>query len=101
MCGYGGRKQGGRNWEIETDIYIYTHCAHSLIHVQTLCNPMDCSPPGSSVHVDSPDNTGVDSQALLQGIFPTQGLNSGLLRCGADSLPSEPPGKPIYIHYHV
>ena len=40
----------------------------------TLCNPMDCSPPGSSVHGDSPGkNTGVGCHALLQGIFPTQG----------------------------
>ena len=43
---------------------------------------MDCSPPGSSVHGDSPDkNTGVSCQALLQGIFPTQGLNQVLLYC--------------------
>ena len=35
---------------------------------------MDCGPPGSSVHGDSPDkNTGVDCHDLLQGIFPTQG----------------------------
>ena len=26
-------------------------------------------------------NTGVDSRSLLQGIFPTQGLNPGLLHC--------------------
>ena len=33
-----------------------------------------CSPPGSSVHEDSPGkNTGVGCQACLQGIFPTQG----------------------------
>ena len=45
----------------------------------TLCNPMDCSLPGSSVHRDSPDkNTGVSCHALLQGIFPTQQLNPGL-----------------------
>ena len=37
----------------------------------TLCYPMDCSPPGSSVHGDSPGKTtGVGCQALLQGIFP-------------------------------
>ena len=42
----------------------------------TLCNPMDCSPPGSSVHGDSPDkNTEVVCHALLQGIFPTWGSN--------------------------
>ena len=39
-----------------------------------LCNPMDCSLQGSSVHGDSPGkNTGVGCHALLQGIFPTQG----------------------------
>ena len=32
-------------------------------------------PPGK------PKNTGVDCHALLQGIFPTQGLNPGLLHC--------------------
>ena len=47
----------------------------------TLCDPMDCSPPGSSVHEDSPGNTGMGCHALLQGIFPTQWLNPGLLYC--------------------
>ena len=43
---------------------------------------MDCSLPGSSVHGDSSGkNTGVGCHALLQGIFPTQGLNPGLLHC--------------------
>ena len=43
---------------------------------------MDCSLPGSSVHGDSPSkNTGVGCHALLQGIFPTQGLNPGLPHC--------------------
>ena len=45
----------------------------------TLCNPMDYSQPGSSVHGDSPGkNIGVGCHALPQGIFPTQGLNPGL-----------------------
>ena len=48
----------------------------------TLCNPMDCSPPGSSVLGDSPSkHTGVDCHALLQGIFPTQGSNPNLPHC--------------------
>ena len=48
----------------------------------TLCNPKDCSLPGSSVHGDSPGkNTGVGCSAFLQGIFQTQGSNPGLLNC--------------------
>ena len=48
----------------------------------TLCNPMDGSPPGCSIHGDSPGkNTGVGCRALLQGIFPTQGLTPDLLHC--------------------
>ena len=48
----------------------------------TLCDPMDCSPPGSSLHRDSPGkNTGVDCHSLLQEIFSTQGLNPGFLNC--------------------
>ena len=43
---------------------------------------MDCSPPGSSAHEDSPGkNTEVGCLALLQGIFPTQGSNPGLPHC--------------------
>ena len=49
---------------------------------RTLCDPVDCSPPGSSVHGDSPGkNAGVGCHAFLQGIFPAQGSNQGLLHC--------------------
>ena len=48
----------------------------------TVCNPMDYSLPGSSVHGDSPGkNTGVGCHALLQGIFSIHGLNPGLPHC--------------------
>ena len=47
-----------------------------------LCDPMHCSPPGSSVH-------GILQARILEwvaisfsrAIFPTQGSNPGLLRC--------------------
>ena len=40
-------------------------CAQSC---PTLCDPMDCSPPGSSVHGDSPDkNVGVGCNASSRG----------------------------------
>ena len=51
----------------------------------TLCDPVACSPPGSSVQGDSPGkNTGVGCHFLLQGILPTQGLN-----------PYSPPAPPL------
>ena len=38
----------------------------------TLCDPMDGSPPGSSVHGDSPGKSiGVSCHAVLQGVFLT------------------------------
>ena len=48
-----------------------------------------------------PKSTGVSSISLLQGIFPTQGLNLDLLRLlrwQAGSLPAEPPGKPVLLN---
>ena len=46
----------------------------------TLCDHMDCSPLGFSINGASLDkNTGVGYHFLLQGIFPTQGSNPGLL----------------------
>ena len=60
--------------------------------------PCCSSPPSSSVHGIIPGkNTGVDCHALLQGIFPTQGLNPRLLHLlhqQAGCLPLVPPGKP-------
>ena len=48
----------------------------------TLCDPMDYSLLGSSVHGDSPGkNTGVGCHTLLQGMPPTWGSNPGLLHC--------------------
>ena len=53
---------------------------HSYQSFLTPCDPMDCNSPGSSVHGDfSGKNTGVGCHALLQRIFPTQGLNLCLL----------------------
>ena len=47
-----------------------------------LCDTMDCSPAGSSVHGGFPGkNTAVGCRAVLQQIFPTLGLNRGPLHC--------------------
>ena len=47
----------------------------------TLCNPMNHSLPGPCPWKSQGKNTGVDCHFLLQGIFPTQGLNLGPLHC--------------------
>ena len=73
-----------------------TVCVCVLSCIPTLCDPMDCSPPGSNVH-------GILQARILEwvaipfsrGIFPTQGLNPYLLcllRWQAGSLPLAPPG---------
>ena len=57
------------------------------------CDLTDCSPPGFSVHRDSPDkNTGVGCHGLLQGIFLLPRLLH-LLHWQAGSLPLALPGK--------
>ena len=59
----------------------------------TLCNPMDCSPPGSSDDGDSPGkNTGVDCHVLLQWIFPRDQTQVSHIARGFFT--SKPPRKP-------
>ena len=48
----------------------------------TLCDAMECSLLGSSIHGIFPGkDTGMSCHFLLQGIFPTQELNPGLPQC--------------------
>ena len=60
------------------NIILHIHAMLCLVTqlCLTLCDPMDYSLPGPSVNGDSPGkSTGVGCCALLQGIFPIQGLN--------------------------
>ena len=70
-----------RDWTLVSCIaggFCFYHLSHQGIQFSsvtqsclTLCNLMDCSPPGTSVHRDCPDKkTGVSCHALLQGILP-------------------------------
>ena len=68
--------------------------------MSSFCDPMDCSPPGSSVRgTEAGRNTGVGCHFLLQRIFWTQGLNlvsstaGSLLPLQVNSLLTEPPGE--------
>ena len=50
---------------------------------QTLCDPMDCSPPGSSIHrILQARILEWVATSFSRGIFLAQGLNPGLPHCG-------------------
>ena len=87
---------GHENWTRLSDfhfhiyIYIYTHMyVYICIYVCMCVCALSCSvvsnslwPHGLYIPWNSPgQNTGVGSLSLLQGIFPTQGSNPGLLHC--------------------
>ena len=59
-------------------------CTHSRL---TVCNPMDCSPPGSLSLGFSRQEYWSGCHFLLQGIFLTQGSNPRLWHWQTDSLP--------------
>ena len=70
--------------------------AQSIQAFPTPCDPMDWSPRLLCRWDSLGKNTGVGCHALLQEIFPTQGLNPHLLlllHWQACSLPLVPPGK--------
>ena len=53
------------NNEVKKEMLVAQSCP-------TLCDPVDCSPPGSSVHgVLQAEITGVGCHAFLQEVFPT------------------------------
>ena len=69
-------------------------CVLSQSH-STLCNPKDRSPPGSSIH-------GILQARILEwvavsppGDLPDPGMEPRSPALQADSLPPEPPGKPL------
>ena len=84
------------HWQyINMLFHINTFCVHAQQYL-TLCNPMDCSPPGSSGHWNFPGkNIGMGCHFLLQGIFWTQGQSLCLLHWQVGSFTAAPPGKPF------
>ena len=86
-------------------IYIIEYCICVSLFTQSwpiLCDPMDYSPPGSSVYGIFPSkNTGVGCRFLLQQIFLAQGSNLYLLHWQADSLPLRNLGSTIIEYYSV
>ena len=79
----------------------YTHYSSSLCSVTwscpTLCDPMDCSAQGSCSRDFPGKKTRMGCHFLLQGVFPTQGLNLSLLHWQVDSLLLCHLGSPLLI----
>ena len=83
-------------------IYIFIRRGSDAVHVcaqscPTLCNPMDCSLSGSSVH-------GILQARILEWValpfsrnLPNPGLNLHLLLWQVGSLPAAPPGKLLIL----
>ena len=88
--------KGGGQQEVKVKVLVtQSQCC------LTLCNPMDCRLPGSSVH-------GILRQAHWNGLpfpspghLPDPGTEPRSPTLQADSLPSEPLGKPFQQESHV
>ena len=61
----------------------------------TLCDPMDCDPPGSSVHGILQARYWSGLPFSSPGDLPEPGTEPGSPELQADSLLSETPGKPL------
>ena len=83
------------DWTIQA-MYTLLHPPSLLVAQSclTLCNPMDCSPLGSSVHGNSRQEQWSGLPLSSPKICLTQGLNLGIPHCRQISLLSETPGKP-------
>ena len=80
---------------------IYKVKVKSLSRVQLFATPCTVL-SGSSVHGIFPGNSsGVDCHFLLQGIFPTQGLNLGLPHCRQTLNRLSHQGSPMYIQIYI
>ena len=81
-------------------LLIHACIPRRFSHVLTLCDPMDCSLPDSSVH-------GISQATILEWVVIASSRGSSRSRdqtriscvsCIAGSLPAEPSGKPQYQH---
>ena len=81
---------GDCSHEIKRCLLLGTKAMRNLVKVKVAVID-SLRPHGLYSPWNSPGwNTGPGSPSLLQGIFPTQGLNPGLLYCRLDSLPADP-----------
>ena len=87
---------------ISMQAYILNMAIHMCVLVTqsclTLCDPMDCNPPGSSVHEFSKQEYWSQLLFPSPGGLPDQGIEPRSPALQADSLPSEIKGSPGYTY---
>ena len=77
--------------KIHVNIQLYLHTQYvsiipfvvvwSVSHVQLFCDPVDCSPPGSSVHGSFPGKIESGLQFPSPGDLPNPGINQTQVAC--------------------
>ena len=86
------------DWEVGIGIHTLLIVVWLLSHVRLLCDPMNSSPPGSSVHEIFQART-LEWVAISfsRGMSPTQGWKLQLLPWQVDSLPLSHQGSPTLL----
>ena len=80
-------------------VYVFLVCCAESLNPVSLCDPMDCSLPGSSVPGDSPgENTKSGCHALPPGDLLNPGIKPGSPALQVDSVPAVLPGK-VLIYF--
>ena len=89
---------------INLEICFLSMCAKLLQSCPMLCDPMDCSPPGCSVHRFSRQEQWSGLPCHPPGDLPNPGMEHASAvspTLQVDSLPSEPPGKPSISYKYM
>ena len=85
-------------WDQQMQTIICVSCTQSCL---TVCNPMNCSLPGSSVHSILQQECWRGLPFPSPGDLPDPGIEPGSPVFQADSLPSKPLGKAQTIVYRM
>ena len=101
LCGvcficWNATEPSSTNTHVSIHIYVYVNSVCVLVTrlCPALCDPMDCSPSGCSVHGILQVTNWSGLPFPSRGDLPNPGIEPRPPALQTDSLPSEPPGKP-------
>ena len=89
--------QGSHVWFLGLEIPFLVCMCLVTQFCMTLCGPMGCRPPGSSVHGDSPGKNTGEGTIPFSRYFPCPEIEPRFPASQVDSLWSEAPGKPLAV----